>query len=47
MLWTLIDSKAWKENALFIIVELFINVIIAVDVSFKIKLTGCRKYFKT
>jgi len=47
VLWTVIDSKAWKENALFIVLELLINVVIAIDIAFKIKLTGCKKYFKT
>jgi hypothetical protein len=47
VLWTLLDRQAWKENVWFIIIELTINIIIAIDIVFKIKLTGCKKYFKT
>lgn len=47
VLWTVVDSKAWKESATFIALETFINFVIAIDISFKIKLTGCAKYFKT
>ena len=45
VLWTILDRKALKENAFFIIVELCVNIILVFDISFKIKLAGCRRYF--
>ncbi len=47
MLWTLLDSKALKENVFFILLELGVNLIVAIDIIFKIKLAGFKRYFTT
>jgi len=40
VLWALLDSKALKENLFFIIVELLVNLVVVLDIFFKIYLAG-------
>ena len=46
ILMTVIDGFQVAESALFIILELFLNILIGFDLGFRVKLVGFVKYIK-
>ena len=46
ILMTVIDGFQVAESALFIILELFLNILIGFDLGFRVKLVGFAKYIK-
>ena len=46
VVWTFIDSAEWQENKYFIVAEFIINIIVILDIIFKMKIVGLRRFFR-
>lgn len=47
VVWTFFDSSDWQNNNFFIIAEFIINIIVILDIIFKMKIVGLKRFLRS